>query len=67
MAAEQPSWTTLLGMGSVSAGIFVAGLGLGWWLDSILHTSPVLVLVGVVLGIAGAVCYTFVRIRTFFT
>ena len=56
---------TLLGIGSVSAVIFAAGLLLGWWLDGVLHTSPALVLVGMALGLAGAVSYTFVEIRDF--
>jgi len=62
---EAPGWSTLLGIGTVSAATFVAGMALGWWLDGLLHTTPVFVLVGIALGIAGGVCYTVVQIRPF--
>ncbi len=62
---EAPSWSTLLGMGTVSAALFAVGLGLGWWLDSILHTFPVMVLIGIAVGIVAGASYTIVKVRTF--
>ncbi|MGI8666329.1 MAG: AtpZ/AtpI family protein [Jatrophihabitans sp.] len=66
--ADEPqglTWSSLLSLGIVSALTVVAGFGLGWWADGLLHTFPIMVLVGIALGVAGAVSYTFVRIRSF--
>jgi F0F1-type ATP synthase assembly protein I len=49
----------------VSAATLAAGIALGWWLDRELHTSPILVLIGIALGIVGGVCYTVVQFRQF--
>lgn len=43
----------------------MAGLVLGWWLDGLLHTFPIFVLVGIALGIAGGIYYSVVQIRPF--
>lgn len=66
--AEDPEglgWSSLLSLGAVSAFLIVLGFGLGWLADGLLHTSPILVLVGIAVGIGAAVCFTFVRIRSF--
>jgi F0F1-type ATP synthase assembly protein I len=55
--------SNLLGMGLVTAVTIGGCAALGWWLDSLLHTSPTFVLIGLALGIAGGVCYTIVQIR----
>jgi len=65
VTGEAPGWSTLLGIGIVSAATLAVGISLGWWLDGLLHTFPVLILVGIALGIAGGVCYTIVQIRPF--
>jgi F0F1-type ATP synthase assembly protein I len=65
LARDAPSWSDLLGIGVASALIMAAGFGLGWWLDGLLHTSPALVLVGILLGIVGAATYTVIEIRKF--
>jgi len=52
-------------MGLVVALLFVAGLALGWFLDRVLHTSPILAIVGLVLGLAAGVYYSIVQFRTF--
>jgi F0F1-type ATP synthase assembly protein I len=62
---EVPGWSTLLGIGTASAATLAVGIALGWWLDGLLHTSPIFVLVGIALGIVGGVCYTVVQIRPF--
>jgi F0F1-type ATP synthase assembly protein I len=62
---EIPGWSTLLGIGSASAGLLAAGVLLGWLLDGVLGTSPVLLLIGIALGIAGGICYTAVQFKAF--
>jgi Putative F0F1-ATPase subunit Ca2+/Mg2+ transporter len=58
-------WTTLLGMGAVTAAQLVVGLGLGWLVDSLADTTPVFLLIGVFLGIVGAVSYVVVAFRKY--
>jgi F0F1-type ATP synthase assembly protein I len=52
-------------MGAVSALLLVIGLGLGWLVDQLLNTLPIFIFVGLVLGIAGAVRYTYVQMRKY--
>jgi F0F1-type ATP synthase assembly protein I len=66
--AKEPhdlTWSGLLGIGGGSAVVIVAGVTLGWWVDSSLHTSPIFILVGIALGIAGGVSFTITRIRSY--
>ena len=65
MTREPPGWSTLLGMGLVVALLFAGGLALGWFLDSVLHTSPILAIVGLAVGLAAGVFYSIVQFRTF--
>lgn len=62
---EPPGWSTLLGIGSVTAASLAVGILLGWWLDKVLNTSPILVLLGIALGLVGGVCYTVAQFRQF--
>lgn len=62
---EPLGWSTLLGMGAVVAAELVAGLVLGWLVDRLAGTTPVFLLVGVLLGIAAAVSYTVVEFRKY--
>jgi ATP synthase protein I len=63
---EEPlGWSTLLGMGAVVAAELVAGLALGWLVDRLAGTTPVFLLVGVLLGIGAAVSYTVVEFRKY--
>jgi F0F1-type ATP synthase assembly protein I len=59
------TWSSLLSIGTVFALILIVGLALGWWIDGLLNTSPIFVLVGIAVGIAGGVFHTIVKIRTF--
>jgi F0F1-type ATP synthase assembly protein I len=59
------NWSSLLGIGAVVAGVLVAGLAVGWWVDGLLDTSPIFVLVGIALGIAGGIWHTVVRLRSY--
>lgn len=65
MTRDAPGWSTLLGMGVVVALLFAGGLALGWFLDSVLHTSPILAIVGLALGLAVGVWYSIVQFRSF--
>lgn len=65
MPDESLGWPALLGMGAVVAAQLAVGLGLGWLVDSLAGTSPVFVLVGLLLGIVGAVSYTVLEFRKF--
>lgn len=44
----------LLGLGTSLALTVLLGLGIGYWLDQRLGTSPILVLVGAAFGVAAA-------------
>jgi len=52
-------------MGAVIAAELVAGLALGWLVDTLVGTKPVFLLVGLLLGIVGAVSYTVVEFRKY--
>lgn len=65
MADETPTWSTLLGIGIACAIMLGLGIGLGWVVDEQLKTSPAFVMVGIGVGIAGAVSYTVVQFRKF--
>lgn len=67
MTRGTPGWSSLLGLGAVTALLLVIGLALGWLADKFLHTLPIFTLVGLVLGIALAGRYTYVEIRKIFT
>jgi F0F1-type ATP synthase assembly protein I len=52
-------------MGAVTAAQLVAGFALGWLVDSLAGTKPVFLLIGVLLGIIGAVSYTVGQFRKY--
>jgi F0F1-type ATP synthase assembly protein I len=60
-----PELSTLLGLGVSIAAFLVVGLGLGWWLDSLLDTLPVFIMVGLAFGVAGAGAYVYVQFKKF--
>lgn len=62
---ENLGWSALIGIGTVFAVMLVGGLAVGWWLDGLLHTSPALLLVGLLLGIASGIYYTVIQFRTY--
>ena len=65
MTREAPGWTNLLGIGGVMAGMFAAGVLIGWWLDGAFHTAPILVVTGTALGLVGGIAYTVVELKQF--
>ena len=65
MPDESLGWPQLLGMGAVIAAQLVAGLALGWLVDSLADTKPVFLLIGVLLGITEAITYTVIEFRKY--
>ncbi|MGH3444526.1 MAG: AtpZ/AtpI family protein [Nocardioidaceae bacterium] len=55
----------LVGLGGLLAGCVVLGLVVGYVLDAILDTSPVLTLVGIFAGIAADAVGFWLRVRRF--
>lgn len=60
---NRPDVSSLLTLGIVLALCLVLGLSLGWLLDTAVGTSPVFLLVGLLLGIVAAACYTVASFR----
>jgi F0F1-type ATP synthase assembly protein I len=56
---------SLLGIGSTVVVLVVGGVGLGWWLDSVLHTVPVFVFIGLAVGMASAWYFAYAKLRKF--
>jgi F0F1-type ATP synthase assembly protein I len=54
-----------LGMGLSAAVCVGACLALGVWVDSLLHTAPAFLLVGLVVGLAAATLGIVKQIRTY--
>ncbi len=65
MPGESPGLSDLLGMGLATAALLVVGAGLGWLVDASVGTTPVFLLVGILVGIAGAVSYTVRQFRRY--
>lgn len=61
VARNDPTWPSLLGMGTVAALIVVVGMALGWVADSALNTIPIFIFVGLALGITGATRFIYVK------
>ena len=60
-----PGATAFLGMGLSVAGCVAVGVFLGIWLDSLVHSSPVFLVAGLVLGLAAAVATVVSQVRRF--
>lgn len=69
MSAKQPSGrpsvASLIFLGSTVVVLVVGGVGLGWWLDSVLHTVPVFVFIGLAVGMASAWIFAYAKLRKF--
>jgi len=60
-----PGVGAFLSMGLAAAVCVAIGLALGLWVDSLLHTAPVFLLVGLGLGLAVAALSVIKQIRTY--
>lgn len=63
--AQSLDWASMLNMGLTAAGVVAAGIGLGWLVDAFAGTFPIFVLVGVLVGVAGATAYMISKFRTY--
>ena len=62
-APSGSSWGDLLGIGAASAGSIAIGVGGGYWIGSVTGAGTVATLIGLALGIAGAVLVTYFNIK----
>jgi F0F1-type ATP synthase assembly protein I len=62
---DELGWSSMLGMGITAAAVLLAGIALGWLADRLLGTFPILVFVGVVLGVLGAAGYLIMKFRSY--
>lgn len=52
-------------LGMVNALCVLGGMGLGWLVDSLVHTLPLFLLLGLVLGVAAGVAATWEEIKDY--
>ena len=62
---QRASWMVFATMGMTVASCVAAGVILGIWLDSLLHCSPLLLFVGLLLGIGAAGASVVSQIKRF--
>ncbi|HTU38675.1 MAG TPA: AtpZ/AtpI family protein [Acidimicrobiales bacterium] len=60
-----PGAMAFLSMGLTAAACVAVGVLLGLWVDSLLHTGPAFLLVGLALGLATAAVSVVKQIRTY--
>lgn len=63
--AESPSGAELIGLGALVAAAVVVPLVAGIALDGALHTGPLLLFVGLAVGVIGATGAVYVRFRKY--
>jgi Putative F0F1-ATPase subunit Ca2+/Mg2+ transporter len=56
---------TLLGIGAYNVVCLLVGMGVGWFIDSQLDSTPTLMMVGLAFGIGLGITGTWVRIKPF--
>ena len=64
-AGQSPGGRELLGLGAAIAGAMIAPLVAGVLLDGALRTGPVFLIVGVAVGIFGAIATAYMRIKKY--
>jgi F0F1-type ATP synthase assembly protein I len=62
---ELPGFTAFVGLGTTIAGTVGVGVGLGIWADDALGTSPLCLIIGLVLGCSAATVSTIVLVRRY--
>lgn len=66
MVTREPlDWSGLLGMGAAVAALLAVGLGFGWLVDWLTGAAPLFLFLGLLLGVGGAVSYTYVQFRRY--
>lgn len=55
----------LAGIGALNATCWLAGIAVGWWIDSHLHTVPLFILLGLLAGAALGVAATYKEVRRY--
>ena len=65
MARDDLGWGPLLAIGSTSAILLVIGLGAGLLVDKVAGTAPAFLLIGLLVGIIGAVAFVVMKFRTY--
>lgn len=65
MPSDELGWSELLNLGAAVAAAILAGLGLGWLVDSLAGNTHIFLFLGLVLGIAFAVTYTYRELRKY--
>lgn len=63
MSDKPPGLSSAVRLGSAMAGLIVAGLVLGWFIDSRAHTLPVFVFVGLALGMTASGYFAYKKFR----
>lgn len=63
MPDKPPSLGSAARLGSAMAGLVVAGLVLGWFIDSRAHTLPIFVFVGLALGMTASGYLAYKKFR----
>jgi ATP synthase protein I len=56
---------TLLGIGTYNVACLLLGMGVGWFIDSLMDTFPVFLLVGLACGIGLGVAGTWRQMKPF--
>jgi len=65
VSSDELGWSELLNLGAAIAVAILAGLGLGWLVDWLAGTTPIFLFLGLFLGVAGAVRYTYGELRKY--
>lgn len=60
-----PGAAAFLGMGLSAAVCVAIGVGLGVWGDSVWHTAPLCLMIGLALGLVAAVCLVVTQIKEY--
>lgn len=60
-----PSGTELASLGAMAAGAVIVPLLVGLLIDSAAHTGPIFLLIGLALGVVGAVAAVYVRFKQY--
>ena len=55
----------MLSLGAANAVCVVGGLGIGWFVDRLAGTQPIFLFVGLVLGVAAGVMFSYSKLRRF--